>query len=252
MTFPTTRWTLLAEATLDGDAAGREALGSLCGAYRRPVLAYLLSRGLPVEEAEDLTHDFFLKLMESRSWKRVDPDRGRFRSFLLGILHHVMGHALRSRQTGKRGGGVAVLSLDFFHENGVEFPVLEPAEASVFDREWALSLVAGAVREVGREFAGQGKAEEFDVLRQFLPGATGPITYEDAAAGLGLSVSALKSAIFRLRQRFRELLRTAVSITVSAPHEVDEELRYLGKLLINAPAAKPRVENGQYRSDAAG
>lgn len=235
MSFPTTRWTLLADATLNGDTAGREALANLCHAYRRPVLAFLKASGLPLEDAEDLTQAFLLKLVESRLWKRADRLKGRFRNFLLGTLRHVMDHHLRSQQALKRGRGVAPLSLEDFDDSSPEMMDDQSTSDSLFDREWALSLVDSTLKAVQAEFLARDQQREFELLRFYLPGTGVPPAYEEAAASLGLSLSALKAAIHRLRQRFRELLRQAVSVTVSAPHEVDEELRYLAKLLINHP-----------------
>ena len=234
MSFPTTRWTLLASATLDGDPAGREALAGLCGAYRRPVLAYVVGRGMRIEDAEDLTQDFFVKLMQSRAWKRMDPVRGRFRSFLLGILHHVMEHAFRRAIAAKRGGGATVLSLEEFADGGFEVPAPLDEDVCRFDREWALAMVMAAVATIRQEFSDRRREEEFGVLQRFLPGAGEAWSYERAAGVLGISEQALKSAIYRLRGRFREVLRAAVSVTVSAPHEIDEELRYLGNLLLKS------------------
>lgn len=233
MSFPTTRWTLLAEATLHGDAAGREALARMCEKYRRPVMRYLESRGVGKDEAEDVAQEFFLKLVESRAWKRADQARGRFRSFLLSILNHLMMHMARDQHRQKRGGGVLPDSFDALMDDGHEFADGGDDEG-VFDREWALTLVADAVVTVEAEHVMRGQQKEFALLRCFLPGPGQPPLYEDAAAELGLSLTALKAAVHRLRQRFREVLRAAVARTVSAPHEVDEELRYLGTLLIGA------------------
>jgi RNA polymerase sigma-70 factor (ECF subfamily) len=232
MAFPTTRWTLLAEATLHGDAAGRAALGQLCEQYRRPVVVYLEGRGLRREEAQDAAQDFLLKLVESGAWKRADQARGRFRTFLLAILNHTMMQAARNAHREKRGGGMPLESLDALAEQGCELADGAVPDAALFDREWAFTLVAETVAAVETEFAGRGQQREFALLRCFLPGPGAPPSYDDAARELGLSDSALKAAVHRLRQRFREVLRAAVARTVSAPHEVDEELRYLGTLLM--------------------
>jgi DNA-directed RNA polymerase specialized sigma24 family protein len=231
MAFPTTRWTLLAAATMNGDAKGRQALAALCGRYRRPVVIYLMSRGLDESEAEDVAQDFFLKLVESRAWRRAHQARGRFRTFLLSVLNHLMMHRARDEQRQKRGGGLLPESLDELRENGFEPSADDTPEAAVFDREWALTLVGDAVLLVEAEFVQRGQQQEFQILRGYLPGTGTLLSYEDAAARLGLSLSALKAAVHRLRQRFREVLRSAVARTVSAPHEVDEELRYLAALL---------------------
>jgi len=231
MAFPTTRWTLLASATINGDAAGREALAELCGRYRPPVVAYLMSRGLDKNGAEDAAQDFFLKLLESRTWRRAEQARGHFRTFLLSVLNHQMQHRARGGGRLKRGSGQVPESLDELQEEGFEPEDTGTPEALVFDREWALTLVGDAVAVVEAEFVQRGQLQEFQILRGYLPGKATMLSYDDATARLGLSLSALKAAVHRLRQRFREVLRSAVARTVSAPHEVDEELRYLGALL---------------------
>ena len=246
MAFPLTNWTQLADATLDGDEGGRRALDAMCETYRRPVMVYLTARGLGQDEVEDVTQDFFLKLVGSRVWKRADPSKGRFRTFLLTILNHLVLHGVRDQHRQKRGGGVLPVSLDLLAEDGVEFAGDAVVVSDVFDREWALTLVADAVAGVEAEFAQRGQAREFALLRRFLPGAKQPLAYEDAALELGLSLTALKAAVHRLRQHFRAVLRAAVARTVSAPHEVDEELRYLGTLLIGArDHAQPSAHNGK-------
>lgn len=246
MAFPTTRWTLLAAATMNGDAAGREALAALCGRYRRPVVVYLRSRGLDEGEAEDAAQDFFLKLLESRTWRRADQARGRFRTFLLSVLNHLMQHRVRDGNRQKRGGGQMPESLEELREEGFEPESGAAPAALVFDREWALTLVTDAVAVVEAEHLQRGKSAEFEVLRGYLPGSGEMLPYEEAAVRTGLSVTALKAAVHRLRTRFREVLRTAVTRTVDAPHEVDEELRHLATLLMRPDAqAQPAGENGK-------
>ncbi|HBJ87069.1 MAG TPA: RNA polymerase subunit sigma-24 [Verrucomicrobiales bacterium] len=246
MAFPTTRWTLLAAATMNGDAAGREALAALCGRYRWPVVVYLRSRGLDQSEAEDAAQDFFLKLLESCAWRRADQVRGRFRTFLLSVLNHLMQHRVRDECRLKRGGGRVPESLDELREEGFEPEGAATPDALVFDREWALTLVMDAVAVIEAEHMQRGRSAEFEVLRGYLPGIGEMLPYEEAAARTGLSLTALKAAVHRLRTRFREVLRTAVARTVDAPHEVDEELRHLASLLMRHDVpAQPVDESGK-------
>lgn len=246
MAFPTTRWTLLAHATLHGDEAGRDALARMCEGYRRPVEMFLASRGYSAHETEDLAQEFFLRWLKSRAWKRADRLRGKFRTFMLGALNHLLAHEAEKKATMKRGGGQAVLSLDedIFD---VELPVeAETSGGESFDRGWAVALVNCALAALRAEFVKREKAREFEVLRQFLPGCMCPPSLEEAAAGLGTNVNALKAALHRLRERFRELLRTEVAKTVSAPHEVEEELQYLRSLLLQVPPQRIlEAENGK-------
>ncbi|MBE7496316.1 MAG: sigma-70 family RNA polymerase sigma factor [Verrucomicrobiaceae bacterium] len=252
MAFPTTRWTLLAEATLHGDEAGREALARMCEGYRRPVEMFLTSRGYAGPEAEDLAQEFFLRWLKSRAWKRADRLRGRFRTFMLGALNHLLAHDAAKKAAQKRGGGERVLSLDedvFDEEPSAE---LERDAGESFDRAWAVALVSHALAALQAEFVAREKTREFEVLRQFLPGSASPPSLDDAARALGTNVNAFKAALHRLRERFRELLRTEVARTVSAPHEVEEELQYLRSLLLKVPAQRIlEAENGKMKDENA-
>lgn len=227
---------MLAEATLNGDTRGRSALEKMCREYRRPVFAVLRARGYDEIEAEDLTQDFFLQLFETQAWKRADRDRGRFRSFLLGTLTHMLQHVWTARMRLKRGGGATVQSLDEIRDAGTE-PATEesgPAE-KVFDREWALQLIQSAFEKVEGDFTKSGRAEEFAVLRRFLPGVEQPLRYDEAGRLLGKNEGTVKSLVHRLREDYRVALRSLVARTVSAAHEVDEELAYLHSVLTTQP-----------------
>ena len=230
---------MLAEATLSGDTHGRSALEQMCRDYHRPVFVVLRARGYAEQEAEDLTQDFFLRLFESKAWKRAERGKGRFRSFLLGTLTHMLQHVWAAAQRQKRGGGTQTESLEAAQEQG-EMPAAEDEGnmEAVFDREWALRLIQAAFAKVEEEFEEAGRASEFAVLRRFLPGVDVPLRYDEAAQLLGKSEGLVKSMIHRLRDDYRRALRALVARTVSAAHEVDEELAYLHQVLA-APARGP-------------
>ena len=232
--FPTTRWSVLAAATLSGDVAGREALSRLCLDYRGPVVAFLRTRGFREEEAQDHTQEFFLRLLESRAWKRAERARGRFRTFLLGALMHTLAHARDRAGAEKRGGGNPVLSLDDLSANGFDAPAISPEATTEFDRAWAFGLMEAALAGVEREFREDNRAKEFVALRRFLPGPEAPPSYDAVALELDRSLGWVKSEIHRLRQRFRQALRAEVARTVSAPHEIDAELAFLRSILMGA------------------
>ena len=236
MSFPTTHWSMLAAASLSGDDAARAALARLCQAYRPPVVVFLLQRGYPANAAEDLAQEFFLKLLESRAWKRADRAQGRFRTFLLGTLMHVVGRVKARGEAECRGGGAFIGSLDELAENGFEASAAVEESDGGFDREWARQLMDAALAGVARPFLEDGRAGGWVVISRFLPGAGEPPGYEEAAAQLGISLGALKTAVHRVRQRFREELRASVARTVSAAHEIDDELAYLHRVL-SSPGA---------------
>ena len=242
MAFPTTRWTLLADATLDGDAVGRRALDDLCTAYRQPVVAFLTSRGYRNQELDDLAQEFFLRWLRQRSWKRADRERGRFRTFLLGAVTHMLAHHHARENAAKRGGGVETDSLDELGEAGFELAETEIAPSPEFDRAWAAALVANVFSQIEDEYRARDRAEAFAVLRRFLPSGGEPLSLEDAARLMDTNVGAVKAAVHRLRERFREQVRAAVAATVGAPHEVDEELLYLRTLMMHGLAGNPPVE----------
>ena len=228
MPFPTTKWNQLAIATLDGDTAGRASLEQLCHSYYPPIRGFLRSRGYSEESATESTQEFFHELLASRAWKRADATRGRFRTFLLGALMHVLARDQARSAATKRGSGVAPMSLDELGENAAS----ESAhDSAIFDREWALQLMETTMTAVSQEFSSAGRGGEWSVLVRFLPGAGEPPSYEQAAAQLGVSLPALKTSVHRVRQKFREALRAATARTVSAAHDIDDELAYLHRVL---------------------
>ncbi len=240
MYFPTTHWSLLARATLTGETAGRQALEDLCRRYWSPLHEFIRARGYNQSEAEDLTQEFLLHLLEHSTLKKADRLRGRFRSFLLGALSRFLGDELDRRQAQKRGGGAAHVSLD----ESAEVAGAAGPGAVFFDREWALVILENALRTVQVEWeAGQGQTR-FAVLCRFLPGSLETPSYEEAAAQLGLGLPALKSELHRLRQRFKAVVRQEIAATVSAPHEIDEEMDHLQQVLMdkgNDPVAESKL-----------
>lgn len=229
MYFPTTHWSLLAQATLGGETAGRQALEDLCRRYWSPLQQFIRVRGRSEAEAQDLTQEFILHLLEHSTLKKADRSRGRFRSFLLGALVRFLGDENDRRHAQKRGSGAVHLSID-------EEPALavssEP-DAILFDREWALVILENGLRALRQEFESGDGPKRFAVLGRFLPGSLEAPTYDEAAAQLGVSLPALKSELHRLRHRFKTLVRQEIASTVSAPHEIDEEMNYLQQVLMD-------------------
>ena len=230
MYFPTTQWTLLARASLNGETAGRQALEELCRHYWSPLQQFIRSRGHNEAEAQDLTQEFLLHLLEHSTLAKADRLKGRFRSFLLGALVRFLSDEFDRRNAKKRGEGALHLPVEE-HEGEVAADI--GAEAICFDREWALVILENALRAVEEEMRASSATEQFAVLRGFLPGSIETPTYEAAARQLGLSLPAFKSELHRLRLRLRMLVRQEIASTVSAPHEIDEEMEHLQRVLMD-------------------
>jgi len=237
MNFPTTHWSLLARASLNDEAPARQALEELCRRYWSPLRQFIRWRGYTESEADDLTQEFVLHLLKHSTLKKADRLRGRFRSFLLGALTRFLADEWDRRQAQKRGRGVVHLSLNQDEslaggKAAEEDPRSQEAVIS-FDREWALVILEHALGAIEEEFESTGRTSHFAVLRRFLPGSLDVPSYEEAAAQLGVSLPGLKSELHRLRQRFKGQVRQEVAGTVSAPHEIDEEMEHLQRVLMD-------------------
>ncbi len=235
MAFPTTRWSLLAQATLHGDSQAGAALGEFYRRYREPVVAFIARQPALQGRAEDLAQEFFIFLIENSTLRRADQARGRFRSFLLATLMRFLSRERIKNAAEKRGAGQSPVSLDDFGDSSGELAV-PPAVARAFDRAWAQELLVSARSEVEAAWVARGLAAEFATLQNYLPGAGETPVYEAAAERLGWPLARLKTEVFRLRAQFREVLRAAVALTVDAPHEVAEEMAHLRAVLADASA----------------
>jgi len=229
--FPTTRWTLVIAAGDPHRNEARSALVSLCENYWYPLYAYLRRRGYPADQAQDLTQDFFIRVLEGRYLDRADPDKGRFRSFLLTSLKFFVADEEDRQRAHKRGGGM-VVSFEF--SSGEDRYQREPAHDEnperIFERRWALSVLDRVVERLRCEFVQHGRSEHFERLKVFLLGQS-EAPYAALAREMNTSEGALKVAIHRLRKRYRELFRQEIADTVADPAEVESELRYLAAVL---------------------
>lgn len=222
-TFHPTRWTLVLRSRGDGEDA-KTALSDLCAAYYEPVVSFLRRDGRGPDDARETAHAFF-ELVLSHGIGAPEPERGKFRSYLLGALKHFLSKQRDAAIAGKRGGGAEHVPLvtETDTSPGLPMPgVMDDALA--FDRDWALTLIARALAALEAEHA--GKAETFATLKPWLAGGA-ETSQAEAARALGMSETAVKVAIHRLRARFRELIRAEVAATVGDPAEVTEELRHL-------------------------
>lgn len=239
--FMPTRWTLVLRAR--GASPGAQAaLSELCGAYYAPVLAFIRHAGRDEEAARDLTQEFFARLLARHGLDTVEPGHGQFRSFLLGAVKHFLADQHDRAQAAKRGGGQTLVSIEAGTGTNTtaELQIPDPAGPvpdTVFDRQWALTLVERALNLLASEFSAAGKAEQFETLKPWLLGEIDSLSQADAARELGLSEGAVKVAVHRLRRRFRELVKAEIAQTVSDPAQVAEELRYLVEVLAQPEAA---------------
>jgi RNA polymerase sigma-70 factor (ECF subfamily) len=229
--FPTTRWTLVVAAGDPRRKEARSALVSLCENYWYPLYAYLRRRGYQADQAQDLTQEFFIRILEGRYLDRADPEKGRFRAFILTSLKFFVADEEDRQRAHKRGGGV-VLPLEF--SSGEERYQREPAHDEtperIFERRWALSVLDRVVERLRREFVQHGRPEHFERLKVFLLGQS-DAPYAALAHELNTSAGALKVATHRLRKRYRELFRQEIADTVADPADVESELRHLAAVI---------------------
>lgn len=240
MDFPTTNWSLLTQASVDEGMHARKALESLCGRYWGPIHQFILARQIDDPEAQDLTQDFMLHLLQKSLFGRADPLRGRFRSFLLGALVFFLADAKDKRTALKREGARPHLSLEDAEIGDFQDLSCPPAAIRIFDQEWALTILETALEQARREYAEQDRENVFAVLRQFLPGSSEYLSYESAGQQLGMPQNTVKSEVHRLRRRLRELVREEVAQTVGTPHEIEEEMAYLRQVLVERAIACAR------------
>lgn len=226
--FATTRWSLV-RATGGNHPDASEALATLCRAYWYPLYAYVRRRGFQPADAQDRTQAFFAHLLEGERFQMADPERGRFRSFLLKSLQNFLSGQRRRNRAEKRGGGRSALPLDF--DQGEERYLREPADTDtperLFERRWAMTLLESTLTRLRQEYDQSGKAPLFVALQPHLHGDPDRVPLVDLASSLGMSPDALKVAAHRLRRRYRVLLRQEIAETVDSPDEVDDELRRL-------------------------
>ena len=229
--FRTTRWSVVLAAGDGDERTARAALEELCRIYWWPIYAFVRRNGHDAEAAADLTQSYFLSLLERRDLERMDPERGRFRSFLLVALRNFLAKQRERAHTLKRGRGQAPLSLDVDLEDAEARYVREPAGGATpeeeFERRWALTLLDRVLRTLRAEAEAAGAGERFELLAPHLTGHGKGVAYRQIGARLGISESAVKVAVHRLRRRFGELLRAEVAETVADERGIEGEIRAL-------------------------
>ena len=233
--FNTTRWSVVLASSdaQTGDQKSAEALAQLCRIYWRPIFAFIARRVHSQEDAEDLTQEFFIKVLKGDLLRRADPERGRFRSLLLKAVNGFLNDAQDRARRQKRGGEAIFISWDEWMAEAPSHLMLPiaaekswPAE-KVFDVRWAATVAEQALCRLHEECEAHKRPQVFDVLSGALAADRGDIAYEPLARELGVKPAEVKTLLHRLRQRYRELLRAEVAETVADPSDVDQEVRYL-------------------------
>jgi RNA polymerase sigma factor (sigma-70 family) len=231
--FVTTHWSVVLSAGQGDPSQARDALSQLCQTYWYPLYAYVRRRGYSPQDAEDATQELFARLLVKNTLTNIRPGKGKFRSFLLAVLNNYLVDEWKRATSQKRGGGLPIVSFDAASaETRYRHEPAETATAeSIFERNWALALLHDVFHRLQREHELGGKGQLFEQLKFCLIGERSSIPYAELSAKLNLSESALKVTVHRLRQRYRELLRAEVAKTVSSAVEVEEELRYLFRVI---------------------
>ena len=230
--FATTHWSVVLSASRNDTTRAPAALEKLCAVYWRPLYAYVRRRGRSPEDAADLTQEFFRQLLERQSLMEVHPDKGRFRSFLLAVMNHFLSDAWDKARAQKRGADrIVAMDLAEMETQMAGGPMESQTPEQAYERQWALALLDEVYQRLEREHAGPGRAVLFAALRPTLAGSRETQPYAELAGQLGLTEGAVRVAVHRLRQRYREVLREAIADTVASAGEVEDELRHLRRVL---------------------
>jgi RNA polymerase sigma-70 factor (ECF subfamily) len=227
--FPTTDWSLVVSAGNPDAAGSRESLGELCQAYWYPIYAYIRHRGHSPDAAQDLTQDFFARVLEKGLFAEADPVRGRFRSFLRTVCTHYLANRREWQRAHKRGGGRSLLSIDGSDAETryAREPAHELTPERIFDRSWALTLLSRVLDQLRWEYEESGRGAILDELGGVLTEDPQAAPYATIAERLGASEGAVRVALHRLRKRYGVLLRREIGATVHDPSAVDDEIRSL-------------------------
>jgi len=226
--FATTHWTVVFAAGKQRTEQSDRALATLCQAYWHPLYTYVRRRGYSPHDAEDLTQEFFARILARNDVATVSPERGKFRAYLLAAINHFLSDEWDKARAQKRGGG-QVIHLDSALAESLyaQDHAADLAPERLFDQRWAITVLEEVYQQLRREYERDGKAALFEILRFSLMGERSAVPYAELAGKLNLSDGAVKVSVHRLRHRYRQVLRERVAGTVSSPDEVEEEMRYL-------------------------
>ena len=228
-TFRTTQWSVVLTAQQSDPALAHSALEKLSRTYWTPLYAFVRRRGYSTHDAQDLTQDFFARLLQKNALDQVDPAKGKFRSFLLASMNHFLANEWDKANAQKRGGGRQLFPIDLEVAESLytaDFTDNETAEKCL-DRRWATTVLDQVLQRLQDDYAREQKADLFEQLKPTLAGTRESEAYSRIAGRLGMTDGAVKTAVHRLRHRYRELLRARIAETVASPAEIEEELRSL-------------------------
>jgi RNA polymerase sigma factor (sigma-70 family) len=236
--FLTTHWSVVSLALESDSPEGVAALEELCRSYWFPLYAYVRRQGRSPHDAQDLTQMFFAQLLEKNYLRAADRNKGRFRTFLLVALKRFLFNEWDRANAQKRGGCVTMVPLDVADAESrfVEEPGFAESADRDYERRWAMTLLERAISELRAEYERLDRIAEFERLKQYLTAERGTIHYAPVATSLGLTEAGARTAVHRIRKRFREVFRAAVSATVSTPEEIDNELSHVVRALSYEPS----------------
>jgi RNA polymerase sigma factor (sigma-70 family) len=227
--FPRTRWSMVLAIQKNDDGAAVDALAELCRSYWYPLYAFVRRRGKSPHEAEDLTQEFFARLLEKATLAEVRREKGKLRSFLLTVMKRFLANEWERENAQKRGGGQVPVSIDqdwaeyrYCHELAEE-----TTPEDIFERQWALTLLEGVMDQLREEYEKKGNLDQYEALKDALAWNSSEVPYEVIAERMGTSVGAVKTGVHRMRKRYRELLRWEIERTVESPDEIDAEVQHL-------------------------
>lgn len=231
--FATTHWSVVNAAKTGDSRAAGQALEALCRAYWPPIYAFIRREGHDAAEAQDLTQEFFARLLARDYLQNLRHREGKFRSFLLAYVKNFLSEQRRRGRAQKRGGRCEFISLN--QPAGEDGYLLEPVDEltpdEVFDHRWAQGILQTALERLRQEFCARGQAALFEVLQDYQPREPGGRSYAQLAEDLGMTEAAIKSIVHRMRRRHGELLREEIAQTVTRPEAIDEEMRHFRALL---------------------
>ena len=225
--FASTHWSRVLQAGQEGSSAAPTALEELCRTYWYPLYAFVRRQGYDAPEAQDLTQEFFCRLLAGNGLEAADRRKGKFRSFLLAAMKNLLANEWHRGQTQKRGGGQVHFSLDAAAAEG-RYQLDPPDQLTpekIYARRWAETVIDAVTRKLQEEFVQAEMVDRFEVLKIFLLAGDEPPSYAEGARRLDLSEGATRTAIYRMRQRYGELFRAEIAQTVSGPEEMEEEIR---------------------------